>query len=58
MKYSTRTARLNLTAEEWRSLGIRAAEQEKSVAAYLTEVVRQHLQATAKSQGRKRPSQA
>ncbi len=38
------TFRHNLTADEWRTLRVVAAERGVSVAAYVTEVLRRHLQ--------------
>jgi plasmid stability protein len=39
----SKTIRLNLTADEWRMLRIRAAEQGVSMAVYATEVLRADL---------------
>lgn len=44
----SKTIRLNLTADEWRQLRIRAAEHGVSMTAYATEVLRADLR-------RKRP---
>ena len=40
--------RLRLTAEEWRQLRIRAAEQGVSMTVYATEVLREDLRRKAK----------
>jgi plasmid stability protein len=39
----SKTIRLNLTADEWRTLRIRAAERGVSMAVYATEVLREEL---------------
>lgn len=43
----SKTIRLNLTADEWRTLRIRAAEHGVSMAVYATEVLRADLQRKA-----------
>jgi plasmid stability protein len=51
----SKTIRLNLTADEWRTLRIRAAEEGVSVTAYATNVLREHLQ---RKRGARKPTES
>ena len=43
MAGDSKTVRLSLTAEEWRALRVRAAEEDRSVSSYLSRLVRAQL---------------
>lgn len=58
MAGNSKTVRLSLTAEEWRALRVRAAEEDRSVASYLSRLVRAHLSPQLKRDAAKKAARS